>query len=115
LLRIGQEQLINENPEAALDAFSQAAELAPGSPTAYAGQAIALMMMDEVDTAREAIDHALTLDPMSAEARLANAIFLFRQENKVDARRELQELAHDPHVPPFVKERANQMLERLEK
>jgi Flp pilus assembly protein TadD len=115
LLRTGQEHLLNEEPEAALDAFSQAVELVPEAPTSYAGQALALMMMDEDVAAREAIDQALALDPNNAEARLANAIFLFRQDNRLEARRELRELSQDQYVPPFVRERATQMLERMER
>ncbi len=113
LMQMGREYLLNENPEAALEAFSEAAGLVPESPIPYAGQAMALMMMDEDTPAREAIDHALALDPGNPEVRLANAIFLFKQGNRQEARQELQELARDPHVPPFVSERANQMLERL--
>jgi len=113
LIRQGQEHLLNENPEAALEAFSEAVALVPEAPTPYAGQALALLMMNEDPTAREAIDHALSLDPRNAEARLAEAIYLFKQGDRVEARRQLQDLAQDQRVPPFVRERANQMLERL--
>jgi Flp pilus assembly protein TadD len=115
LMRTGQDLLLNENPEAAFDAFSEAAALVPESSMPYAGQALALLMMDEDDAAREAIDRALALDPGSPETRLANAIYLFRQGDSMEARRELQELSQDRHVPPFVRDRANQMLERMER
>jgi len=115
LIKTGQDHLLNENPEAALEAFSEAAALVPEAPMPYAGQALALMMMDQDPPAREAIDRALALDPRNAEARLANAIFLFRHDDRIEARRQLQELAQDQQVPPFVRERANQMLERLGK
>ena len=112
LMRTGQEQLLNENPEAALEAFSEAAGLVPESPIPYAGEALALLMMNEDAAAREAIDQALAIDPGNAETRLANAILLFKQGDRIEARRQLQDLAQGPQVPPFVRERANQMLDR---
>jgi Flp pilus assembly protein TadD len=114
LMRTGQEHLLNDNPEAALEAFSQAVALSPESPMPYAGQALALLMLDEGLAAREAIDQALALDPHNPEARLANAIFLFKEGDRVEARRQLQDLTQDQRVSPFVRERANQMLERLQ-
>ncbi len=112
LMRQGQDNLRNNDPEAALDAFSQAENLIPESALPYAGQALSYLMMDEDEAAKEAIDQALAIDPNHPEARLAHAIYQFKQDNRQEARQELRELAQDPNAPPFVRERADQFLRR---
>jgi tetratricopeptide (TPR) repeat protein len=113
LMRLGEEYLFNEDPESALEAYEDAANLMPNMATPYAGQAIALMMMDEDEAAREILDKAVALDPLNAETRLANALYLIRNGDKREAMEELRLLARDQHIPVFVRERAHHMLDRF--
>jgi serine/threonine protein kinase/Flp pilus assembly protein TadD len=112
-LRLGEEYILQENPERALEAYTTASELIPDTPMPYAGEAMALMMMDRDDEAKEALDTALAIDPFSSEARLANAFYLFKQGEKREAAQELRNLIRDQRAPVYVKERARQILERF--
>jgi serine/threonine-protein kinase len=113
--RLGEEYLLDDNPEAALEVYEQASERMPNEAMPYAGQALALLMMDQNDEAKEPLDQAQALDPFSPEARLANAVYLFKQGERQEAVQELRQLTRDQRVPVFVRERAKQMLERLQK
>jgi Tfp pilus assembly protein PilF len=114
LMRLGEAQLFTaQNPEAALAAFEEAVALEPESPTPYAGQALALLFLDQDEAAREAIDAALMLDPASQEAHLANAAFLAKQGHRLQAIEEIQQIIQDRTAPFFVRERARQLLARI--
>jgi serine/threonine-protein kinase len=114
LMSLGEAQLFRaENPEAALAAFEEAIALEPESPSPHAGQALALLFLDQDEAAREAIDTALMLDPGSHEAHLANAAYLAKQGNRLRAIEEIQQIIQDRTTPFFVKERARQLLARI--
>jgi Flp pilus assembly protein TadD/predicted Ser/Thr protein kinase len=112
-LRLGNENLQNEKPEAALQNFTKAAELMPNEAMPYAGQAMAWIAMGKLDEAKSALDKALILNPLNAEARLANALYLFKQGDKLKAVQELRNLMQDQRAPNSIRERARQWLDRL--
>lgn len=113
-LRLGEAQLFAaENPEAALEAFTQAAALEPETSEPYAGQALALLKMEQPEAAKEAIDTALLHNPVNPVAKLANAVYLAQQGNRLRAIREFQQIIQDDATPPLIKERARDLLARL--
>ena len=113
-LRLGDAQLFTaQNPEAALASFEKAAALEPDSPQPYAGQAMALVLLDEDESAKKAIDEALALDATSPAAHLANAVYLNKQGNRKEALQEVQTVLRNQAAPIFVRQRAQQLLERI--
>ena len=113
-MRLGEAQLFAaENPEAALEAFSQASALEPEASEPYGAQALALLMIEEPQLAKEAIDTALLHDPANSVAKLANAVYLAQQGKKVQAVQEFQEIIRDGATPPLIKDRARELLARL--
>jgi tetratricopeptide (TPR) repeat protein len=113
--RLGESMLFTaEEPEAALNAFQEASALEPDMSQPYAGQALSLLMLDEEEAAKEAIEQALLLDPNSYEARLANAVYLGKQGKRLPALRELRQLVSDRNSPILVKERARQLIDLLQ-
>jgi Flp pilus assembly protein TadD len=112
-LRLGNENLQGDKPEVALQNFTKAAELMPKEATPYAGQAMALLALGKLDEAKSALDKALTLNPLNADARLANALYLFKKGDKLKAVQELRSLIQDQRAPVSIRERARQWLERL--
>ena len=114
LMRLGEAQLfMAKNPEAALAAFEEAAALDPEAPNPHAGQALALLFLDQDDAAQEQIEIALTLDPASPEAHLAHAAYLAKQGKRVQAIEEIQRVIQDRKTPFFVKERARELLAQI--
>lgn len=105
--------MASENPEAALKAFEQATTLAPDSAAAYAREAVVLLTLNRIEEAKTAVDTALSLDQLNAEAHLANAMVLIKTGDKLGARRELTQLVQNGRAPQFVLERARQMLAGL--
>ena len=74
LLEHGKAALAENNPEAAIQAFSAALEQDPGVPAALAGLARAYLAQGELDIAREVLDQAppeLAKDSEMAAARTA--------------------------------------------
>jgi serine/threonine protein kinase len=104
---------LDEYPEDALDLFVEAAVLAPDAAITYAGQALALLAMDEDEAAKEAIDTALELNPTNPEAHLAKAIYQIKQGNRRAAVQELQRLVQNNRTSGQVRERAIQLLKEL--
>ncbi len=112
LMRLG-EALLDERPEEALPLFEEASAIEPNAPVPYAGQALALLHLDEDEAAREAIDKALELDPGNPEARLADALYMAKQGNRREAIQELQYLVQDNKASFLVKQRARELLREL--
>jgi tetratricopeptide (TPR) repeat protein len=115
LLWLGEAQLfLAEDPEAALTTFQEAAQLEPQAALPQAGQAIALLALKRNDEAKSAIDAALALDPDSPEAHLANAIYLSRQGNRLQALRELRQVIQNQRASSLLKERARRLMDQFE-
>jgi serine/threonine-protein kinase len=115
-LRLGDAQLFTtQNPAAALASFEKAAALEPHSPEPYAGQALALVLLDEDERAKKAIDEALAIDAASPAAHLANAVYLNKQGNRREALQEVRMVLRNQATPLFVRQRAQQLLEHLSK
>ncbi len=112
-LRLGEAHMVGENPQAALAAFEQAVALAPDSSDAHAREALALLTLNRNEEAKEVIDTALSLDPLNPEARLAHAAYLVKQGERHQALKELQQLVQDRHAPPFVIQRARELMAGL--
>jgi tetratricopeptide (TPR) repeat protein len=115
LLRLGEAQLLlADDPEAALASFQEAAEIEPHAALAQAGQAIALLALDQNEEAKHAIDAALALDSNSPEAHLANAIYLSRQGNRLQALREFRWVIQNQETSPLLKDRARRLMEQFD-
>jgi tetratricopeptide (TPR) repeat protein len=113
LQRLGEAWLMADNPNQALAAFEQAIDLDPNNAVFHAEQAMALLLLDQDQEAKEAIDTALALDPLSPEARLANAAYLAKQKQIRPATHTLRELVNEGRAPVFVRDRARNLLNKL--
>jgi serine/threonine protein kinase len=114
LLQLGQAQLlIAEDPEAALQTFEKAASQAPQAGLPLAGQALALLALDRVEAAKEALDAAKTLDGVTPEIQLATAVYLFKQGQTKAAIREIERLLQDQQASVRLRERARQLLNQI--
>ncbi len=113
LQRLGETYLLMGQPADALPLFAQSIELAPGNATLHAEHALALLGLDEPDTAKQSIDTALALDQLCPEARLANAIYLIKQRDIRSAVTILRQLTRDGRASVFVKNRARRLLDEL--
>ncbi len=111
-LRLGEAYMSNNDNEAALTAFEQAIALTP-SAGAYARQALVLLTLQRQKEAKTAIDSALKLNASNPEAHLAKAFYLFKTGEKQQARQELLQLIQNRDSPPYVVERARQLLEQI--